>query len=250
MKQLEIIEITGENVEKEGLFCLKNIKNPGFAKKREWLEKQWLVGLKMKMLKVNGETAGFIEYIPGEFAWRPVNALDYLFIHCMWVYPKKFYKQGLASMLIDHVAEDAKVSGYGGVVVQSSKGSWMTGPAVFEKNGFRTVEKKDRYELLVLKHRAVEDPSFISWENNLAKYNGLNLIIAYQCPLFAKSLEELSKTASSLGHELKVHILQSPNEAQQAPSGYGVYSLVYNGKLLVDHYISNTRFKNILTKEI
>ena len=44
--------------------------------------------------------------------------------------------------------------------------------------------------------------------------------------------------------------IKTAKEAQQAPSGYGVYSLVYNGKLLSDHYISNTRFKNILKKEI
>lgn len=31
---------------------------------------------------------GFIEYLPGEHAWRAVHADGYLFIHCLWVVGK------------------------------------------------------------------------------------------------------------------------------------------------------------------
>jgi hypothetical protein len=60
----------------------------------------------------------------------------------------------------------------------------------------------------------------------------------------------MKETAKAFGLKLNISILDSAKKAQQAPSGYGVYSLVYDGKLLADHYISNTRFKNIITKEI
>lgn len=44
--------------------------------------------------------------------------------------------------------------------------------------------------------------------------------------------------------------LKSAEEAKSAPSGFGVFSLVHNGELLEDHYISKTRFENIIRKEL
>jgi len=60
----------------------------------------------------------------------------------------------------------------------------------------------------------------------------------------------MKRTAVTLGQKLKVTVMDSAVAAQNSPSGYGVYSLVFDGKLLADHYISNTRFRNILTKEL
>jgi hypothetical protein len=34
-----------------------------------------------KIFLKNGRPVGFIEYIPGEFTWRAVNAAGYLVIH-------------------------------------------------------------------------------------------------------------------------------------------------------------------------
>lgn len=250
MNKIDFIEVSEENVKTEGLFCLKNPKNPGFGLKIDWLIKRRNEGLKLKLLKINGETAGFIEYVPAEYAWRPVKAEGYLFIHCLWVYPKEFYKQGFASRLIDHSFEDAEKQGLNGVVVMVSDGSWMASREVFVRNGFVEVDKKERFELLVKKIRDVPNPGFANWELERLKYSGLNLILAHQCPLFIKSVDEMKKTALELGYELNAVVLNSAGEAQKAPSGYGVYSLLYNDRLLADHYVSNTRFKNILTKEL
>jgi hypothetical protein len=56
--------------------------------------------------------------------------------------------------------------------------------------------------------------------------------------------------ACGLGLKLKVTELKSAAEAQNAPSYYGVFNLLWNGRLLADHYVSRGRFKNILQKEI
>ena len=44
--------------------------------------------------------------------------------------------------------------------------------------------------------------------------------------------------------------LTSPTEAQNAPSGFGTFSLIKDGKLLEDHYLSKKRFENIIKQEI
>lgn len=250
MDQLKIVEVNEYNATDESLFCVKNPKYEGFQLKLNWLKEQWKVGLKLKILKKGNDKIGFIEYIPGEYAWRPVQADNYLFIHCLMVYGKTNYHSGYGSQLIKECIEDAKKMNKAGVAVVASKGTWMADKSVFLKNGFELIDSKDRFDLLVYKLKEADNPSFINWEANLDKYKGLHLIYANQCPLFIKSVDEMKQTAKEHRLDLKVRVLKTAQEAQQAPSGYGTYSLAYNGKILSDHYISNTRFKNILNKEI
>ena len=49
--------------------------------------------------------------------------------------------------------------------------------------------------------------------------------------------------------DLKLTKIETAEDAKNTPSGYGVFSLLHNGKLIEYHYISATRFKNILKKE-
>lgn len=52
------------------------------------------------------------------------------------------------------------------------------------------------------------------------------------------------------GLELKILEINNYKDAQMAPSIYGVFNLVYNGKLIAEHYISEKRYRNILEKEL
>ena len=70
------------------------------------------------------------------------------------------------------------------------------------------------------------------------------------CPWHEKSAFDLLNTAMDFGIDLKVTKIKTAKEAKNAPSGYGVFNLLHDGKLLEDHYISATRFKNIIKKEL
>ena len=50
--------------------------------------------------------------------------------------------------------------------------------------------------------------------------------------------------------DLQVEKLTTAEEAKSAPSGFGVFSLMHDGQLVEDHYLSATRFRNILKKEL
>ena len=76
------------------------------------------------------------------------------------------------------------------------------------------------------------------------------MVYADQCPWHEKSAFDLLNTAMGFGIDLNVTKIKMAEEAQQAPSGFGVFSLLYNGRLIEDHYLSATRFKNILKKEL
>lgn len=225
--------------------------------KRAWLQNRFAEGPKNKLLYVKNEKkpVGFIEYVPGEYAWRAVDATGYMFIHCIWVSPDKYKEQGYGSLLVEECMQDAEKQGKYGVAVVTSDGPFMAGKALFVKNGFTSVaQAKPSFDLMVKTIKGgplpLPLPRFRDWEKQLSKYKGLHVIYANQCPWVARSIKDLTEIAAKNGLELQVTELKTAHDAQNAPSLYAVFNLVYNGKLLVDHYISNTRFQNIITKEL
>lgn len=250
MNALNIINVTPDNVLDETLFCIKDLKNPGFQSKRIWFENRYIEGLRMKILKdQNSKMVGFIEYVPVANAWRPVDAPLFMFIHCMYVYPNSNKNKGYGSRLINEAEKDARERKMQGICVMTSKGSWMTDKRIFEKNNFKEVDQKGRFELLSKKWGAKgADPRLLDWTTNQKKYQGWHLLYADQCPWHEKSVEALYKVALEYDIELKIKKIKSAEEAKNAPSGFGVFSLLHDGELLEDHYLSATRFKNILKK--
>ena len=147
-----ITDVTPENVQEETLFCIKDIKKPGFNSKRKWFEKQYKLGLRMKILKDNADKMiGFIEYIPVINAWRPVTGNNYMFIHCMYVYPNKNKNKGYGSLLIKEAENAAKNEKMDGICAMTSKGAWISDKRIFENNGFVQVDHRGRFELLFKK---------------------------------------------------------------------------------------------------
>lgn len=249
---ITIIDVTSENVAEVGVFCIKDRKAEGFHEKVKWFQHKLNEGLTIKIAQdADSKQLGFIEYIPSEFAWRPIDAKNYLFIQCITVYSKKVRRAGLGSALIAACEQDAREQGKSGICTMSSKGSWLAERALFDKFGFEEADKKGRFELMHMPFSAEANaPQFRDWEKQQAQYKGWNLVYANQCPWHPKSVRDLSAAAKENGIALQLKQLTTPAEAQAAPSGFGVFNLIKDGKLLADHYISKTRFENILKKEL
>ena len=252
-KNASIVDVGAGNMsEHPEAICFINQKNPCHGIKTGWLGKRFKEGLKIKLLYLGGDKkpAGLIEYVPGEYAWRAVSAKDYMFIHCIWVYPNKNKDMGLGSMLIEECVKDAKKQGFLGVAVIASEGPFMAKKEIFQKNGFSIVESCGKYSLLTKSFKKGSLPKFRDWEKQLAGYKGLNIVYSNQCPWVARFVTEVSESVREKGLRIKFNELKTAKDAQDAPSIYAVFSLIKDGKLLADHYISETRFRNILKKEI
>ena len=249
---MKIVNVTPQNVNQETLFCIKDIKKPGFETKRQWFVKRYKEGLRLRILKdETDKMLGFIEFTPALQAWRPVNADNFMFIHCIVVYSKKDRNQGYGSLLINEAEKEAKANKLSGLCVMTSKGSWIADKTLFEKNGFTQLEKKDRFELLSKQWDSTsKKPEFYNWTKQQKKYKGWHLVYADQCPWHDKSAFDLLNTAKDYGIDLNITKLNSAKHAKNAPSGYGVFNLLHDGKLIEDHYVSATRFKNILKNEL
>ena len=249
---MNIVTVTPENALQETFFCIKDKKRDGFKDKLKWFEKRFKEGLTIKILKNDSDKMiGFIEYVPAKYAWRPIDANNYMFIHCTYIYSKKERQKGHGALLIAEAEKDAKKNGMDGVCVMTSDGGWLANKSLFEKNGFKRIESKDRFELMAKTWNENEPlPKLIDWTEQHEKYKGWHLLYADQCPWNEKSVAALLNVAMDHEIDLKVTKLETVEQAKNGPSGFGVFSLLYNGKLIDDHYLSATRFRNILAKEL
>ena len=138
----ELITVNADNLDKQGFFCyLSKRKTPGYRQKHDWMAARLAEGLKLHMIhEIGGRTVGFIEYIPGEHAWRAVHAPSYLLIHCLWVVGKGKGK-GYGAHLIQTCLDDARAQGKHGVVTVATDRVWMAKKDIFLKHGFVEVDQ-------------------------------------------------------------------------------------------------------------
>ena len=249
---MKLVEVTPKNALEESFFCIKDKKRQGFKDKHNWFEKRHKEGMRIKILKSDDDKMiGFIEYVPGKYAWRPIDADNYMFIHCIYIYSKKERSQGYGAMLIDDAVQEAKARNLDGLCVMTSEGGWLANKTLFEKNGFTEIETKDRFELLAKTWNTdAPKPQLRDWHSQQKKYKGWHLTFSDQCPWNEKSAEAIINAAMDHGIDLNVSKISTVKQAKSAPSGFGVFNLLRDGRLLEDHYISHTRFRNILKKEL
>ena len=248
----EIVSVNKQNLsDHPGVICFINPKHPSYSLKVEWLKERFSEGLQIKLLYVEGQkkVAGFIEYVPGEFAWRAVSAKNYMFIHCLYVYPNDNKNQGYGSLLIEACMEDAKEHGLAGAAVMVSKNAFMADEDIFLKNGFSQADSDEQGNLLLVKQSGEAIlPTFnrLNGDNN---YKGLHVLYSRQCPWVARLIEEIREEGIAEQLGITIAEIKTATEAQQAPSFYGVFNFIRDGKVLADRYVSLTRFRNILRKE-
>ncbi len=255
MEDIKIIDLTPENISEYGVCGYKDAnKHVELRKKIEWVAEYYSKGLKIKaLISQKGGYQGMIEYIPGKYAHRPVEAEGFLFIHCLFVgFKKEFKGKGYATLLIDECIKDAKESKMSGVAVVTRKGSFMADNNIFLKNGFQIVDNaKPDFELLVLKFdQLTKDPVFKNnKEENIQDYNsGLTILRSAQCPYTEKNVHAILDSAKKMKIKTKLVDLQDANAVQANPCAFGTFGIIYNGKIISHHPISNTRFENIMTK--
>ncbi len=250
MSKVDVIDVTADNICRFGFCGYKNPKQEGYRRKTDWLKKRFAEGMRFKILHSHDDgSVGFIEYIPGEFTWRPIEAPGYLVIHCVMIHRREYKGKGYGSLLLKQCIQDARRSKSRGVAVVTSKGTWMAGSELFLRSGFeRAAISPSPYELLVKKLGKAPSPKFKGgWDGKLQRYgSGVVIIRSDQCPCIAKFASEILETCNSLDLRARVVELEDCRQAQDVPSAYGVFNIVYDGKLVADHPVSKTRFRSIM----
>jgi len=250
----EIITVDASNVDRHGFFCyMSKRKAAGYTQKRAWLMARFADGLKLHMVhETGGRTVGFIEYIPGEFAWRAVHAPGYLVIHCLWVVGKGKGK-GYGAHLLQICLDDARAQGKHGVVMVASDGVWLANKEIFLKHGFVEIaQAPPSFKLMVYRFDETAPlPSFpTDWDARQARFGaGLTVIRTPQCPYIEDATNTALEFAAENGIPAQVVTFQSAQELQEnSPSPYGVFGIVLEGKLLAYHYLLRKDFDRSLSE--
>ncbi len=236
---MKIIDVNGSNVEDRGFFCyMSKKKSVGYRRKLDWLKARFDEGMRIKLLELPDR--GFIEYLPGEYAWRAVDAKGFLFIHCLWVVGKSKGK-GFASALLEECVRDARATKMKGVAMLTSEKNWLLKRRFLEKHGFEKVaDAPPSFSLMVKRFGRTKLPSLV---DNTAKLHrkfakGLTVFRSDQCPYIEDATKTALSAAEKAGIASRVVELKSAEEVRElSPTPFGVFGLLLNGRLLSYHYM-------------
>jgi hypothetical protein len=67
-----------------------------------------------------------------------------------------------------------------------------------------------------------------------------------QCPYTVKNVNAILDSADKMKIKTKLIDMTDANDVQNNPCPFGSFGLIYNGKIISHHPISNTRFENIM----
>lgn len=246
---MEFIKLTHDNIDQEHICCaISNNKDIQVMSKKNWLNQRLDEGLVFLKGDVRGKC--FIEYIPAEAAWIPLEAEGYMYIDCLWV-SGQFKGHGYSNLLLEQCIEDSKEKGKKGLVILSSnkKKGFLSDPEYMKYKGFETVDTAEPYfELMCLPFdENAERPRFknmVGSHENMPK--GFVLYYTNQCPFTAKYVPLLEKTAKERNAVFQVIHIQTKEEAQNAPTPFTTFSLFYDGQFVTHEILSEKKLDKIL----
>lgn len=252
---IKIIELTPDTLTDYGVCGYKDAgKHVELRKKIDWYRDYYQKGYRIKaVLGEDQSYQGMIEYMPGEFAYRPVEAKGYLFIQCLFVGFKNEYKgKGLASRLLEACIDEARKTDMKGLAVVTRKGSFMAKKEIFLKHGFGSVDRVEPdFELLALKFDDKDtDPRFKDLDKNLERYQkGLFILRSVQCPYTEKNVNAMIDSAKKeFGIIAELVDLYDHIAVQGNPCAFGSFCIIHDGQVVSHHPISKRRFENIMKK--
>lgn len=71
-----------------------------------------------------------------------------------------------------------------------------------------------------------------------------------QCPYTEKNVNTIIETAKKMKFHTQLIDLTNENSVQKSPCPFGTFGIIFNGKIISHNPISNTRFENIMKKEL
>lgn len=249
---MEYIRVTKENLEKEHICCaISNNRDIQVSSKKAWLSERFDEGL--VFLKSTERGKCFIEYLPAEYAWVPIEADGYLFIDCLWV-SGSLKGKGYSTDLLDRCIEDGKQKGKKGLCVLSSakKRPFLSDPKFLTHKGFLVSDEADNgIQLWYLSFEESEEkPKF----RECAKHphteeGGYVLYYTNQCPFTAKYVPIIEKIAREENVPFHAVHIESREMAQEAPTPVTTYALFRDGEYLTNEILSDKKFLKMLRGE-
>ena len=276
---MEYIRVTKDNLEKEHICCaISNNKDIQVSSKKAWLADRFDEGLVFLKSVERGKC--FIEYIPAENAWVPIDADGYMYIDCLWV-SGSFKGHGYSTDLLDACIKDSKEKGMKGLCILASakKKPFLADPKFLKYKGFKVADEADNgIQLWYLPFEESAEVQGASQEDcprdseaqgasqgtcpadaeapafkACAKHphideKGYVLYYTSQCPFNAKYVPILEKTAEENGIPFHAIHIESRDDAQNAPTPVTNYALFFDGEYVTNEQMNDKKFLKLVSK--
>ncbi len=246
---MEYIKVTKDNLEKEHICCaISNNKDVQVSSKKAWLADRFDEGLVFLKSVERGKC--FIEYIPAENAWIPIEAEGYMYIDCLWV-SGSFKGHGYSSDLLNACIEDSRKKGRSGLCILGAarKKPFLADPKFLKYKGFTVCDEADNGIQLwhLVFDKSADAPRFKECARH-PHIGELGYVLYYtsQCPFNAKYVPVLEQTAKENGIPFRAIHIESRDEAQNAPTPITNYALFHDGEYVTNEQMNDKKFLKLI----
>lgn len=248
---MDFITITPDNIEKEHICCaIASNKDCQVTAKKSWLKERLPEGLVFLKGDVRGKC--FIEYIPAEYAWAPVEADGYMYINCFWV-AGQLKGHGYSNELLEKCICDSRKKGKKGLCILSSSGKkkkpFAIEPDFLRHKGFDIADEAEHdFALWYLPfEETATKPCFRSRAKHpYVEEKGFVLYYTHQCPFTAKYVPLLEKTAREKKVVFQSIYVDSLEKAQNVPAPTANFALFRDGRFVTNEILSAQKFISML----
>ena len=248
---MEYIKVTMDNIEKEHICCaISNNNDVQVASKKAWMKDRFRDGLVFLKSVERGKC--FIEYMPAEKAWVPIDAEGYMYIDCLWV-SGSLKGHGYSNDLLAECISDSKEKGRKGLCILSSakKRPFLADPKFLAYKGFSVCDEADNG--IQLWYLPFDDGSKKPAFRECARHpsvdrDGYVIYYTSQCPFNAKYIPIVEKTARENGIKLTAVHLNTMEEAQNAPTPVTNYAVFCDGKYITNEQLNDKKLLKLAGK--
>lgn len=246
---MDYIRVTRENIETEHICCaISNNKDAQVSSKKAWLLDRFDEGL--VFLKSTERGKCFIEYLPAEAAWNPIDAAGWMYIDCLWV-SGSMKGHGYSNDLLSACVADSKAQGKKGLCILSSakKKPFLADPKYLKYKGFAVADEADNgIQLWCLPFSPdAEKPKFRPCAAHPhVDEKGYVLFYTNQCPFNAKYVPIVQQTAREHKIPFRAICIENREAAQSAPTPVTTYALFFDGEYVTNEQMNDTKFLKLI----
>lgn len=240
---MKYIHITKENIDKEHICCAMSGKQS--LAKKEWLKQRFDEGLVFHRSEERGKC--FIEYIPAEKAWVPIEADGWIYINCLWV-SGSMKGHGYSSELLSECVHDAQMQGKKGICILSAEGrkrEFLSDPRFLKYKGFTVADVSDcGINLMILPlAENVSVPKFKDCAKQpMENEKGFVLYYTDQCPFTYYWVPKVLEAAKKHNIPIKAIHITDREAAQNTPAPVTTYALFQDGCFLTQKILTEKKF--------
>jgi len=233
---MEIIKLTDKNIQDEHICCAISDKKSsnGYQKKKDWLKKEFKNGYIFRKLDVRGKV--FIEYVPIEASWLPIEGKNFMVINCFWV-SGQFKGQGNGKKLLQECMNDAK--NMDGIVAISSdkKRPFMSDSKFLKYQGFEIIDEAPPYFKLwgLRTNKKAEFPKILKTAKlgTCPDKKGITAYYSNTCPFTDFYTNQLLREyAEKKNVPLTINYIKSQEDGRKMPIPWIINSVFYKGELV------------------